>query len=86
VQRIGAAGSDDLVRRRRRGPRFAADPRRYETRAAGAPEEHWRDPWVLWDAGSACFLGELSDPMAVTVRADGSLAVDVPAPGGEPRR
>ena len=49
VQRIGLATSGDLVTWHRRGLVLEADPRWYETRGPGAPDEHWRDPWVAVD-------------------------------------
>ena len=48
VQRIGSAVSDDLVRWRREGVLLEADARWYD-------REHWRDPWVAWDAERRCF-------------------------------
>jgi beta-fructofuranosidase len=55
VQRVGLATSHDLGTWTRHGVVLEADPRFYETRARGAPEEHWRDPWVVWDEPSARF-------------------------------
>ena len=48
VQRIGLAASDDLLAWERRGLLLEADPRWYD-------REHWRDPWVAWDAGRERF-------------------------------
>jgi beta-fructofuranosidase len=64
VQRIGVATSDDLLAWEKHGPVVEADPRWYETSLAGAREEHWRDPWVVWDQDSGCFH------MLVTARAN----------------
>jgi beta-fructofuranosidase len=46
VQRIGLATSDDLLRWEKQGMVLEADPRWYERRGPGAPDEAWRDPWV----------------------------------------
>jgi beta-fructofuranosidase len=46
VQRIGSAVSDDLVTWEREDLLLEADPRWYD-------REHWRDPWVEWDAERA---------------------------------
>src|SRR4051794_25604454 len=48
VQRIGSAVSDDLVRWQREGVLLEADARWYD-------REHWRDPWVAWDAARERF-------------------------------
>src|SRR4051794_10383301 len=50
IQRVGRASSGDLVRWERHGAVLEADPRWYETRRDRATLEHWRDPWVAWDA------------------------------------
>ena len=48
VQRIGVAGSNDLLRWERHGALSEADARWYD-------HEHWRDPWVAWDPERECF-------------------------------
>jgi beta-fructofuranosidase len=68
VQRVGLATSEDLVAWARQGPVLEADPRWYEKLGPGLREEHWRDPWVEWDADAGCF------DMLLTARAkDGRL-------------
>jgi beta-fructofuranosidase len=64
VQRIGLATSDDLLSWEKQGMLLEADPRWYETRGPDARSEHWRDPWVVWDAATRRFH------MLITARAN----------------
>ena len=48
-QRVGVSTSQDLTHWHREPTLVQADPRWYDTLAAGHEEEHWRDPWVVQD-------------------------------------
>jgi beta-fructofuranosidase len=69
-QRVGVSTSDDLRHWFREVTIVTADPRWYDTLAAGHDGEHWRDPWVVQDDGGVWH-------MYVTARVGGGRGAGV---------